>query len=243
MRQCRADVLVCRNAQAAAMQTAELFRSIIVASVHDRGECFVAIPGGSSPRKTFEYLAEPRLAEMIPWADTHFFFTDERCVPPDSEDSNYGQADSLLFCRAGVPADRVHRFCSELAPGVAADRYEREIRQLMGNEPVFDLILLGMGADTHTASLFPETSALEEKHRFAVANEVRQLKSTRLTLTYPVINSALNVFVLTPGRDKAEAVREALQGDVSTRKHPIQGVQPTHGRLLWIIDSEAASLL
>lgn len=243
MKPCQADVLVCRNAQSAAMQTAEMIRNIIVASVYDRGECFVAIPGGSSPRKTFEYLAEPRLAEMIPWGDAHFFFTDERCVPPDSEDNNYKQASDLLFCRVGLSGDKVHRFCSELAPHDAADLYEHEIRKVMGNEPVFDLVLLGMGPDTHTASLFPNTNALEENQRFAVVNEVMQLHTTRLTLTMPVINAALNVFVLTPGRDKAEAVRVALQDEVDITKHPIQAVHPTHGRLLWIMDSEAASLL
>lgn len=243
MRPCRADVIVCRSAQSAAMRTAELIRSIIVTCVADRGECFIAVPGGSSPKKVFEYLAEPRLAEMIPWNDVHFFFTDERCVPIESDDSNYKLANDLLFCRVGTPQDNVHRFHTELPPAAAADRYEGKIRSLMGNEPQFDLILLGMGTDTHTASLFPETAALEEKCRFAVANEVRKLGSTRLTLTYPVINNARNVFVLVPGRDKAEAVREALQSDVSFSQHPIQAVQPAYGRLLWILDSESASLL
>jgi 6-phosphogluconolactonase len=238
---CSSDVLVCRNAEAAAQETADHFVCAATRSVAERGVFHVAVPGGSSPRAVFQLLASQPYASLVPWERTAVFFTDERCVPPDHEQSNYRLANELLLSKVPIPSENVHRFAGELPPIEAAAEYEQTLRHIMGERPTFDLILLGMGEDTHTASLFPNTPALDETRKLAVANYVRALDVHRLTLTIPVIKGARRVLVLALGSAKARAVNKALRGEVNERLHPVQSVAPTKGRLLWIVDQEAAA--
>lgn len=239
----RAAVLVRESEGLASESAADLFVSSAMRSTFERGVFNVAIPGGSSPRGMFTLLAQAEWSRHVPWEWTHIFFTDERCVPPDSRENNYKQAHDLLLSRTPIPEAKIHRFETELPPDQAAAAYEAVIRAALGSAPVFDLVILGMGADTHTASLFPHTPALEESEKLAAANWVEKLAAWRLTLTIPMLCAAREVVVLAFGESKAEAVRTALQGPVDVHAHPVQAVRPPNSRLVWVLDQPAASLL
>jgi 6-phosphogluconolactonase len=178
----------------------------------------------------------------IDWSRVYVFFGDERSVHPEHEDSNHKMASEMLLDH--VPIGNVHRMLGELSPDEAAEAYEEELRAffLTDEVPRFDLILLGIGADGHTASLFPETSALEVHDRWVVANPVLGLDTTRITLTVPVMNAALAVYFLVAGEDKAEALREILEGDADPRAYPARLIQPSGGPV-WMLDESAASAL
>jgi 6-phosphogluconolactonase len=199
------------------------------------------LAGGSTPKATYGILARD-YAERIDWSRVHVFFGDERNVPPDHEDANYRMAREALLDH--VPIGGVHRMRGELPPDEAAAAYEVELREFFGAEklPRFDLILLGIGGDGHTASLFPETPALEVHDRWVVANPVPKLDTTRITLTVPVINAARSVVFLAAGEDKAEALKEILEGDADPREYPAKLVQPLGGPE-WMLDRAAAGSL
>jgi 6-phosphogluconolactonase len=243
MKSPKASVLIRENEDLASQSAADLFVCAAIRSVRDRGVFQAAISGGKSPRGMYQRLAESQWSLHVPWEHTHIFFTDERCVPPDHEDSNYKLAEDLLLSRVPIPPENVHRFPAELPPEEAADRYENEIRSQLGHEPHFDLIVLGMGTDTHTASLFPNSPALEETRRLAVANWVEKLSTNRLTLTIPVLNAAREALILAFGESKAEPVRTAIQGDTDVHAHPVQAIRPANSRLIWILDHASASEL
>jgi 6-phosphogluconolactonase len=201
----------------------------------------VVLAGGSTPETMYGILARDYIGR-IDWSKVYVFFGDERSVPPHHEDSNLKMASEVLLDH--VPVANVHRIRGELSPEEAAEAYEEELRTFFQTEdvPRFDLILLGIGADGHTASLFPWTTALEVHDRWVVANPVPRLGTTRITLTVPVINAALAVYFLVEGEDKAEALREVLEGDDDPRAYPAKLVQPPGGPE-WLIDQSAASLL
>ena len=223
-------------AEAAARAFAERSK----AAIAERGRFAVALAGGSTPEATFRILARDH-ADAVDWPDVHVFFGDERTVPPDHEDSNYRMAREALLDH--VPVGSAHPMRGELPPEEAAAAYEEELRGFFGEEPpVFDLIMLGIGGDGHTASLFPETSALEVTERLVVANPVLKLDTTRITLTAPVLNAARDVFFLVAGEGKAEALEEILEGNPDPRAYPASLVQPPGGPT-WMVDKEAASLL
>jgi 6-phosphogluconolactonase len=201
-----------------------------------------AAAGGSTPKATYEILARD-YADELDWSKVHVFFGDERTVPPDHEDSNYRMAHEALL--SYVPVGSVHRMRGELQPAEAAAAYEEELREFFGasdEPPSLDLILLGIGEDGHTASLFPETSALEIHDRWVVANPVLKLETTRLTLTVPVINSARAVNFLVAGEGKAEALKQILEGDADALQYPAKLVRPAGGPV-WIVDRAAARFL
>jgi len=206
------------------------------------GRFAVALAGGSTPKATYEVLARD-YADSLDWERVHVFFGDERPVPPDHEDSNYRTARETLLSRIRVGS--VHRMHCELPTEEAAAAYEQELREFFVTDelPSFDLILLGLGEDGHTASLFPETSALDVTDRWVVANPVLKLETTRLTLTIPVINAAKSVTFLAAGRDKAEALKEILEGDADPREYPAKVVRPESGDLTWMVDKAAAKHL
>ena len=209
------------------------------AAIRASGRFAVALAGGSTPKVVYETLARD-YAGSLDWSRVHVLFGDERTVPPDHEDSNYKMAKETLLDH--VPIGSVHRMRGELPPEAAAAEYEQELRVFFGEPPRFDLVMLGIGGDGHTASLFPETPALEVTDRLAVANPVPRLETTRLTLTAPVINAARAVVFLVAGEDKAEALREILEGDADPRAYPAKLVGPD-GDLAWMVDWEAARLL
>ncbi|HEX3663401.1 MAG TPA: 6-phosphogluconolactonase [Acidobacteriaceae bacterium] len=230
--------------------TAEYFVRGIQAAVTARGMARIAISGGGSPKAVFALLADPQqpYREAIPWDRLWVFWVDERCVPPDSPDSNYGAARDLLLDKVPLLPDHVTRIEGELDPEEAAARYESAIRahyRLEGAEgPVFDLIQLGMGDNAHTASLFPHTQALHEIGRIAVANHVPYEKlSHRVTLTYPVIDAGRDVFFLIEGSAKAEPLARVLTGPYDPETLPSQLIQPQNGRLVFLLDGAAAAHL
>jgi 6-phosphogluconolactonase len=230
--------------------TAERFVDGIKSAVSARGVARIAISGGGSPKPVFALLADPAepYCKAIAWERLWIFWVDERCVPPYHPDSNYGMTRKLLLDKVPLPADHVIRIEGEFAPEEAAARYESAIRghfRLEGAEsPVFDVLQLGMGDDGHCASLFPHTAALRETGRIAIANHVSQQKqSWRVTLTWPVINAARDVFFLIDGTAKADPLGRVLQGSYDPETLPSQLIQPQNGRLLFLLDTAAAAHL
>lgn len=227
-----------RLAEAAARDFAERAAGAIATS----GRFAVALAGGSTPKAAYELLAT-RYADEVDWANVHVFFGDERSVPPDDADSNYRMAREALLDH--VPVGSVHRMRGELLPDEAAMRYEEELREFFGSPgslPEFDLMQLGIGEDGHTASLFPNTPALEVTDRWVAQNPVPKLETVRITLTLPVINAAKSVSFLVAGEGKAGALREILEGDADPRDYPARFVRPA-GELAWMADRSAAARL
>ena len=217
-------------------------------AVAARDRFTVALSGGSTPRSTYALLASREFATRVDWPRTHVFWGDERCVPPDHPDSNYHVAREALLDHVPIPQRNVHRIRGEMEPGQAADEYERKLRgffDVRAGElsPHFDLILLGMGGDGHTASLFPGTAAIHEEDRWVAAHYVPKLSAWRMTLTPAVINAAVHVTFLVAGASKAQRLREVLTGPFQPDILPSQVIQPTSGRLLWLVDAAAAARL
>ena len=214
-----------------------------------RGKTRVAISGGSTPKSMFALLADPAqpFLARVPWDALDLFWVDERCVPPDDAESNYKMTHEVMLDKVPLPAAQIHRMEGELDPEVAASRYESVLRntfKLEGAEtPTFDLILLGMGDDGHTASLFPHTEGLHELGRIVYANHVPQKDTWRITLTAPVINEALDVIFLIGGADKAEPLEQVLYGSYDPKTYPSQLIQPRSGALTMLLDEEAAARL
>jgi len=226
---------------------AELFAQRAQAAFWSQGHFTVALAGGSTPQPVYERLATPGFRVTIPWEATHFFWGDERCVPPDQPDSNYRMALEALLSKAPAPPANIHRMAGEQPPHAAAEAYAETLRDvfgLAGDELLrFDLILLGMGSDGHTASLFPGAEVLHEQTRLVAAHYVEKLKAYRLTLTPPVINNAALVVFLVAGAGKAETLRRVLQGPYVPDELPAQIVRPANGHLVWMVDEAAASML
>jgi 6-phosphogluconolactonase len=235
-------IFVAGDPETLAQQAATYIAQTLAAIGAERGRCTVALSGGSTPRRIHALLAEPPRRERVPWEQLELFWGDERCVPPDHADSNYGMARDTLLAHVPVTARQIHRVPTEVGPAVAvAAQYERDLRQAFALEvedvPVFDLILLGMGPDGHTASLFPGTPALEETRRLVVPNRIDYMPHERVTFTFPVLNAARHVAFLVAGADKAPALQRALDGDPAI---PAAHVHPTDGDLRWFLDRAAA---
>ena len=208
-------------------------------AIEASGRFTVALAGGSTPKAAYELLARD-YADRLDWSRVHVFFGDERTVPPDHEDSNYRMAKEALLDHVRVGSE--HRMRGELPPADAATAYEEDLRSFFGT-PRLDLVMLGIGEDGHTASLFPHTPALDVRDRWAVENPVEKLETTRLTLTVPVINAAGAVVFLVAGEGKAQALREIREGDADPHEYPAKFVSPEDGEPLWMVDREAAGLL
>jgi 6-phosphogluconolactonase len=213
----------------------------------ERGRFTLALAGGSTPKSLYTLLAT-NARTSLPWERTFFFWSDERHVPPTDPDSNYRMAQEALLSKVPVPASNVLRVPAEMPDAAAAaEAYEQTLRRFFALQseqvPRFDLILLGMGPDGHTASLFPETAALREKSRLVVANWVEKLKTSRITFTLPLLNAANSVAFLVSGTDKAPALKAVLESDNPGEQYPARLVRPTDGKLLWFVDRAAASEL
>jgi 6-phosphogluconolactonase len=228
---------------AAANELVQLAR----AAVSERGVFRIALSGGSTPKRLFGVLAA-RGAATLPWEHVDLWWGDERTVPPDDAESNYRMARESLIDPLQLPAANVHRMAGEVADHDAAARaYERELVGALGSPPIFDLILLGMGPDGHTASLFPGSPGLGETARWVVANPVTSPlvhgSTTRLTLTAPAINAARHVRFLIAGADKAAVLAEVLEGPRDPARLPSQLIEPHTGDLAWLLDTAAAARL
>ena len=234
------SVEVFDDAGGLAEAAARAFVEEATGAIAERGRFAVALAGGSTPKATYEVLARDHAGD-VDWPNVHVFFGDERTVPPDHEDSNYRMAREALLDH--VPVGSVHRMRGELPPDEAAASYEGELIVFFGEvPPVLDLVMLGIGEDGHTASLFPETPALGVTDRLAVANPVPKLDTTRLTLTVPVLNAAREVRFLVAGAGKAEALAEILEGDATSNAYPAKLVRPPGGPT-WMVDRAAARAL
>jgi 6-phosphogluconolactonase len=216
-------------------------------AVAARGRFTIALSGGSTPKSLFNLLAT-NARNTLPWDRMFFFWGDERHVPPTDPDSNYRMADEAMLSKVPVPAGNVFRMAAENPDAAsAAEAYEQTLQKFFalqpGQFPRFDLILLGMGPDGHTASLFPGTAGLQEKSRLVIANWVDKMKTHRLSFTLPVLNAAACVTFLVSGTDKAPALHAVLESDASGEQYPSKLVHPTDGKLIWLIDRAAASQL
>jgi 6-phosphogluconolactonase len=231
------EVMVLPDPLSLAREAADRFVALARSAIAARGRFTVALSGGSTPRLLYEQL----VAQPIAWQYVHVFWGDERCVPPDHPNSNYDLAQRGLLSHVDIPAQNVHRLQGELDPAQAAQHYETELRDFFGTQPRFDLILLGMGADAHTASLFPGTPALHEQQHWVVAHYVDKLQAERLTLTPPIINAAANVIFLIAGSAKAAALRSVWHGPHDPDRFPAQSIVPTAGRIIWLVDQAAVA--
>jgi 6-phosphogluconolactonase len=216
-------------------------------AVAQRGRFTIALSGGSTPKGLFNLLAV-NARTVLPWDRMFFFWGDERHVPPTDPDSNYKMADETMLSKIPVAAGNVFRMEAENPDAAAAaEAYEKTLQKFFalqpGQFPRFDLILLGMGPDGHTASLFPGSAGLREKSRLVIANWVEKFKTHRLTFTLPVLNAAACVTFLVSGIDKAPALHEVLEGDAPGEQYPSKLIQPVDGKLIWLIDRAAASQL
>ena len=216
-------------------------------AVAERGRFTIALSGGSTPKSLYNLLAT-NARTTLPWDRTFFFWGDERHVPPTDPESNYRMVEEAMLSKVPVPAGNVFRMAAENPDAAAAaEAYEQMLRKFFqlkaGEFPRFDLILLGMGPDGHTASMFPGTAGLQERSRLVIANWVDKLKTHRLTFTLPVLNAARSVAFLVSGTDKATVLRSVLEEDGPGEQYPAKLVQPKDGKLIWFLDRAAASAL
>lgn len=233
---------ICKDAEDLARHAAGLFVATAGRSLGSGGRFNVALSGGETPRRMYQMLTSDHFAYQIVWPAVQVYFSDERCVTPEDPRSNYRMVHEALLSKAGVPSGNIHRMHGEMDPAASAAQYEKELKEQLGATPVLDLVLLGMGADGHVASLFPGSAALEANDRLTgVAQGPDGL--ARVTLTMRVINAAHAVAILVSGESKASTLREVLGAGAQERGLPVQRVRPASGRLVWILDGAAASML
>jgi 6-phosphogluconolactonase len=242
----RVQVEILDDLDGVARAAADLFMELAQAVTAGGGVFNVALSGGTTPRALNELLATSPYLELVDWSKVHFFWGDERLVPPDDAESNYRMARETLLSHLPVSENQIHRIPTELGdPEAVASRYEEELQRAFqlspGQLPQFDLIFLGMGPDGHTASLFPHTAGLEVTDRLVIANYVPRLASYRITLTAPVINEAAVVVFLAAGSDKAAALASVLEGPRDPDEFPAQRISPVDGDLYWLVDRAAAA--
>lgn len=219
------------------------------------GRFSVALSGGTTPRELYALLATSEFSSQVDWQRVHVFFGDERAVPPDHAESNFKMANEALLSRVPLPAQNVHRIRTELPAEQAARDYETTLQEFfkldadergrarINSFPVFDLVLLGLGANGHTASLFPHTRVLRETQHWVAAEYIEKVKMSRITLTASVINAASNIVWLVAGADKAATVREVLRGAYHPDDLPAQLIKPREGNVVWLLDQAAAKEL
>lgn len=240
------ELVILDDAQALYVHAAEEIAHFAGEAVCMHGEFSLCLSGGSTPEATYELMAE-RFHLSVDWKEVHFFWGDERCVPPDDPASNFAMANRTMLNRLELRPDQVHRIRGEEPPEQAARNYEKDLRSFFhldeGEFPQFNLMLLGLGDNVHTASLFPGIPALRERERIAVAVEVDAPQRHRVTLTVPVINNSMRVMFLVTGENKAQAVKSAIEGPRDPDRFPAQLVAPDDGDVIWLLDRAAASLL
>jgi 6-phosphogluconolactonase len=239
-----AEIVILPDARALAREAAGRFSSLARNAVAARGRFSAVLSGGSTPRILYRMLAEEPFRSQTPWDHVHLFWGDERCVPPHDAGSNFRMADEALLSRVPIPAENVFRIQGELDADSAAVAYSRTLEEFFcGLQSRFDLVLLGLGQDGHTASLFPGSPALDEMERLVVPATAyyQDRPAQRVTLTRPAINSARDVLFLVAGESKAEIVKAVLEGQADHL--PARRIEPAAGLLTWLLDSAAASQL
>jgi len=240
-----------RTRELLTVAAAEHFVACAERALRERHRFIVALSGGATPRALYELLATTSYVHRIGWSAVHVCFGDERCVPPTDAQSNYKMASDTLLSYVPIPSANIHRMRGEDAPSSAALAYETELRVLFATpsgaptthaEQQFDLVLLGLGADGHTASLFPQGTAVQEQTQWVTAAYGDAVAMWRLSLTLPVINAARDVMFLVAGPDKASVLQRVLETPPDTNQLPAQGVVPLSGQVTWMVDAAAGSM-
>ncbi len=235
------EIKVVRDGDAIAREAADRIVEQSRSAIAHQGKFSIALSGGSTPKVLFSLLASDTYRGRIEWSSVHVYFGDERCVPPESSDSNYRMAKETLLDHAPIPNENVHRIRGEIEPEAAATEYGKLLERDFGDGGL-DLALLGMGPDGHTASLFPNSAALREAKHRCVANWVEKMKSWRVTMTAPFLNRSRQVTILVSGASKAAILHEVLEGPRDPERLPIQMIEPESGKLTWIVDVAAAGM-
>ena len=213
-------------------------------AINARGRFSVVLSGGHTPQRMYELLAQSPLRDRVAWGQVHVFWGDERCVPPDDSRSNERMARQALLDLVPIPPEQIHPIRCAQSPQEAAEQYETVLRTFFKDqEPRFDLVLLGLGENGHTASLFPGTSVLDDQEHWAAEVYVAEQDLYRVTLTAPLINQAMLVAFLITGSAKASVLQQVLEGPFDPHRLPAQLIRPTHGNLYWLIDQDAGSLI
>ncbi|HJT58531.1 MAG TPA: 6-phosphogluconolactonase [Ktedonobacteraceae bacterium] len=240
------NIAIYPNIDVISQQAAQYIVRIATESIARQSRFTIALSGGTTPRKLYGLLGTEPYLSQIDWVLTHIFWSDERCVPPDNEESNYHMAHEVLLSKIPIPATQVHRMPAEmLNRNVASQEYADEMRQVFGTDdiPHFDLIQLGMGPEGHTASLFPHQASLHEQQRLVMPVSVPKPPPDRLTFTPPLLNAARNVLFLLTGSDKAAALHAVLESPYNPDEYPAQIVRPSDGEVTWMVDTAAAQKL
>ena len=243
------EIRILADGAAIARRIAQEFVQAAADALRTRGSFNVALAGGSTPKALYSLLVnDPALRSQVPWDKMHLLFGDERHVPPDHPDSNFRMATETMISKAPVKPEQVTRIKGEYPDaGQAALEYEKALREYFklkdGEYPRFDLVLVGMGNEGHTLSLFPGTKALHADGRIAVRNWVGKLYAERITLTAPAASNAARVIFMVTGADKAPALKAVLEGPFEPEQLPAQLLQPKNGKLLWLVDTAAGSML
>ena len=223
---------------------AEMFADLANRAIVSHGRCSVALSGGHTPRRMYGILADAPFRDQIQWQAIHVFWGDERCVPLDDPRSNAQMARQILLSHVPIPANHIHPIQGDLPAALAAFNYETELRDFFRDQtPIFDLILLGLGDNAHTASLFPHTPVLDEKERWVDEVYVAEQHIYRVTLTAPLINQAKEVIFLVSGADKANALQGVLEGAYQPHDLPAQLIRPNGVHPIWLVDKAASHKL
>ena len=238
-------VTIFKDTSYLSQKAAELFVEAAQEAVQKNGRFVVALTGGSSPKQLYQLLAQAPYRDQVPWQQTYIFWGDERWVPLTDERSNAKMAKELLLDKVPVPQEQIFPMWADMEPEAYAQKYEQILRDLFKDqEPAFDLILLGMGDDGHTASLFPHTEVLQEQEKWVDAYYLKPQSMHRITLTAPLLNQANRILFMTFGENKAKALYEVLEGERNPQEYPSQLIQPKQGgEIYWYVDDKAASKL
>ena len=239
------EIIIKDNSTDLAVAAADIFTATAKECITHTGRFTIALSGGSTPRTLYRTLAEEPYYSLIPWDKIHIFWVDERCVQQNDPASNYGAVKKDLLDRVPIPIEQIHPMLGEAFPEKGAVEYQRELRAFFriknGEFPVFNLIFLGIGKDGHTASLFPGQKALEERERLVTAVKGGNPDVSRITLTFPLLNHAEKIIFLVSGNGKALILKAIFEDNAA--QLPAQKVRPINGKLTWLIDREAGSLL
>lgn len=246
----RSNIKILPDPERLALTAAAHFIETVERTLQAREICSVVLSGGSTPLTLYHLLANEPYSEQVDWSRVHLFWGDERCVPSDLPESNYFKASRTLIDHVSIPEENVHRILTELKPEQAAENYEETLLRFFTSLPDeeerqnarFDLVLLGMGEDGHTASLFPGTPAIHEQTRWVAAHYVDKLAAWRVTLTPALLNRAANILFMAAGGGKSWALQKVLYGSYQPDRYPAQVIKPEVGNVLWLVDEAAATL-
>jgi len=238
------SIYILADLEAISRKAAEIFLHLSKQCISSSSRFVVALSGGTTPKRLYTLLGSNTLRNMIDWSHIYFFWVDERCVPKEDGESNFKLAFDNLLSKVPVRTSNIYRIKGEKNPDEGANEYEKDMRKFFGTSgfPVFDLIILGIGEDGHTASLFPRTKSLKEKTRLAVPVYMQKANSNRVTLTLPVLNNADQIIFLVAGESKAHIVRSVLTGNQERKQYPAGLINPSHDNIQWLIDQEAAGI-